>query len=338
MQKLVLLLAILLALAGVVSAIPNPSAVYCVEQGYEYEVRTHPDGGQYGVCVFPDGTECDAWQYYCKCEPNGIGCWSDDFDCHWPCEELPCKKAGEHALVSECCEGLEKIPPAYAYDDRCEIDMVGWTPICSDCGNGICETWESKCNCPQDCNCLDTDGDRICDWADNCPNDYNPDQEDSDKKEVCPVCRDGVCEGDENGCNCPEDCGPGNCWTYIPICGNGRCELYASPGESHESCPEDCPPVGCDIISDGYGHVCDNCPYVFNPDQVDSDGDGLGNVCDEDCPNLDGLNPVNLTDFSILTYNWQLAEPNLLGDLDMDGIVNFNDLCIFANYWLCDCW
>jgi len=23
--------------------------------------------------------------------------------------------------------------------------------LCSDCGNGICESWESKCNCPEDC-------------------------------------------------------------------------------------------------------------------------------------------------------------------------------------------
>jgi len=353
MQKLVLSLAVLLFLPRAISAIPNPSAVYCLEQGYEYEIRTGLGGGQYGVCVFPDGSECDAWQYYCKCEPNGIGCWSDVFDCHWPCNELPCKKAGEHVLVSKCCEGLEKIPPAYAYDDNCEIDMAGWTHICSDCGSGICESWESKCNCPQDCNCLDTDGDGICNWADNCPNDYNPDQVDSD--------------GDGIGNACDLDCNPGFCgWSDLMPC-SSHSDCFRS-GCSDEVCGTQGYPTPCiweDCFDAWYygvtcacvdGHcqwVCivdvdadydgvfnneDNCPDIYNPKQTDSDADGIGNACDEDCPNLDGLKPVDLIDFSILTYNWQLAEPNLLGDLNMNAIVDFDDLCIFANYWLCDCW
>ena len=62
MKRLVLSLAVLLVAAAIASAIPDPSAVYCTEQGYEFEVRTNPDGGQYGVCIFPDSSECDAWQ------------------------------------------------------------------------------------------------------------------------------------------------------------------------------------------------------------------------------------------------------------------------------------
>jgi putative hemolysin len=42
----------------------NPASVYCQEQGYTLEMRTDADGGQYGVCVFPDGTECDEWAFY----------------------------------------------------------------------------------------------------------------------------------------------------------------------------------------------------------------------------------------------------------------------------------
>jgi putative hemolysin len=43
---------------------PNPASVYCEEQGYKSEIRTAADGSQSGVCIFPDGSECDEWAYY----------------------------------------------------------------------------------------------------------------------------------------------------------------------------------------------------------------------------------------------------------------------------------
>ncbi len=42
----------------------NPASVYCEEQGYTLEIRTDKDGGQYGVCILPDGAECDEWAFY----------------------------------------------------------------------------------------------------------------------------------------------------------------------------------------------------------------------------------------------------------------------------------
>ena len=42
--------------------IANPSSVYCSGLGYEEETR-ETDAGQYGVCLFPDGTECDSWDF-----------------------------------------------------------------------------------------------------------------------------------------------------------------------------------------------------------------------------------------------------------------------------------
>ena len=44
--------------------ISNPAMVYCESMGYQYEVRTDPKGNEYGVCIFPDGTECDAWDFF----------------------------------------------------------------------------------------------------------------------------------------------------------------------------------------------------------------------------------------------------------------------------------
>jgi putative hemolysin/PKD repeat protein len=41
----------------------DPAAVYCTEMGYEYKVL-ETEQGETGVCVLPDGTECDAWAFY----------------------------------------------------------------------------------------------------------------------------------------------------------------------------------------------------------------------------------------------------------------------------------
>jgi len=59
---------------------------------------------------------------------------------------------GQTVYIGQCCEGLKQIPAAATYDQDCNpVGIGGAGPICSDCGNGICEPWESKCNCPLDC-------------------------------------------------------------------------------------------------------------------------------------------------------------------------------------------
>ncbi len=66
-------------------------------------------------------------------------------------------------------------------------------------------------------------------------------------------------------------------------------------------------------------------------------GDVTANASDENCPDLDGLNPVGFIDFSILGYNWRSIGRNLPGDLNTDSIVDIDDLAILAAYWLNDC-
>ncbi len=54
------------------SGLPNPAAVYCEEQGGTVDMRTDDAGNVYGVCVFPDGSECDEWAFYRgECAPGG---------------------------------------------------------------------------------------------------------------------------------------------------------------------------------------------------------------------------------------------------------------------------
>jgi putative hemolysin len=46
------------------AGLPNPASVHCQEQGYLLEIRTDEQGNQYGVCIFPDGSECDEWAFF----------------------------------------------------------------------------------------------------------------------------------------------------------------------------------------------------------------------------------------------------------------------------------
>ena len=53
-----------------VSSMANPAAVYCEEHGGTIEIR-HSPSGEYGVCLFDDGSECEEWAFYRgECEPG----------------------------------------------------------------------------------------------------------------------------------------------------------------------------------------------------------------------------------------------------------------------------
>ena len=52
------------------SQMANPATEFCLQKGYRSEIREGKDG-QYGVCIFPDGTECDEWAYFRgECAPG----------------------------------------------------------------------------------------------------------------------------------------------------------------------------------------------------------------------------------------------------------------------------
>jgi len=332
MKRLVLSLAILLVLAVVGGAIPNPSAVYCTQLGYQYEVRDTADG-QEGYCIFPDGTECSAWQYYCKCQPEGTGCWPGDLNCDRPCKELPCKEAGEDVLVSQCCEGLSEIPPAVIYDDDCNtVGLPGALNICSDCGNGICESWESKCNCPQDCGCADA-GEEIS------PKHYDQGLRCCAGLTMIHTSRyfypcyphgEGVC--DANGCSIPPPTSDEDPWWQCTPCGNGICESEC--GENRCNCEEDC--ECSDIDEDNVCDWADNCPDDYNPDQEDRDDDGLGNVCDScQCSgDENGDGQVDLQDLAaIATILLDAGPPFIVPcEYEQDGVYVATDKDIYKKW------
>ncbi|MBF8255730.1 MAG: protein of unknown function DUF333 [Anaerolineales bacterium] len=46
------------------AGLPNPASVFCEGQGGRLEIRTDASGGQVGICVFHDGSECEEWALF----------------------------------------------------------------------------------------------------------------------------------------------------------------------------------------------------------------------------------------------------------------------------------
>jgi subtilisin-like proprotein convertase family protein/putative hemolysin len=58
----------------------NPAAVYCQELGYEYQVVDAAEG-QHGICLLPDGSECDGWGFLeGKCGQSYSYCAGQGYD------------------------------------------------------------------------------------------------------------------------------------------------------------------------------------------------------------------------------------------------------------------
>jgi hypothetical protein len=88
---------------------------------------------------------------------------------------------------------------------------------------------------------------------------------------------------------------------------------------------------------DGVGDVCDNCPSVLNPSQKDSDADTLGDACECEGANLNGIDPVDFSDFALLADYWLRTGSEISADVDGDGEVDSTDLATIAGYWLSNC-
>lgn len=161
------------------ASMPNPASVYCEEQGGTLRMVETKEGTQ-GICVLPDGTECDEWAYYRGECPATQGCPEDakicpdgsvvvrdpDNNCEFPeCPESECAKEGESfswiftdEYPEHCCEGLTEwqggMDTRVSIGDECyATGLVSGNPVgtCINCGNGICEEIENVCNCPDDC-------------------------------------------------------------------------------------------------------------------------------------------------------------------------------------------
>jgi len=160
------------------------------------------------------------------------------------------------------------------------------------CGNGTCESEESRCTCAADCGAPETtelmcsDGqDDDCDGAVDC--------DDTDCSASCgPTCGDMSCDPGETSCNCPTDCGAAGSMesscsdgqdddcdglvdcddadctgTVACVCdGDGTCD----PGEDCTNCGSDC---------DGRQNGRPANRYCCG-DGIMSNAEGDGTICD----------------------------------------------------------
>ncbi|VVB78820.1 Uncharacterised protein [uncultured archaeon] len=99
------------------------------------------------IMTNPNHAMVDCIEFGCKCINNKCGeSVKNNLDTN-------CSKAGENVYMNnkwKCCTGLVAIPKS-CYENESSRVPSAIAQICSDCGNGICETWESSCNCPKDC-------------------------------------------------------------------------------------------------------------------------------------------------------------------------------------------
>lgn len=145
----------------------------------------------------------------------------------------------------------------------------------------------------------DTDHDGDPDTTDNCPNSYNPNQEDGDGDtlgDACDNCpavdnpnqADGDGDGTGDACDTCFDTdhdgfgNPGHPENSCPI---DNCPTDANPGQENndaDSMGDICDP---DDDNDGVLDAADNCPYAANPGQENNDADSMGDICDPDDDN-----------------------------------------------------
>jgi hypothetical protein len=151
--------------------------------------------------------------------------------------EKNCANAGEsgynyrYIKEKECCDGLKEISNCLKYNPNNEysdkngcVRIEGCSNICSDCGNGLCESWENYCNCQKDCaKCLN-EGDYIMHNKNSnkpkgqcCPglseikaNNPSLENYDSNGLKIAGICTSKCgnheCDAKESKYNCPKDC------------------------------------------------------------------------------------------------------------------------------------
>lgn len=53
------------------AGLANPASVFCVDKGGRINITTDASGGQVGICIFSDGSQCEEWAFYQgKCAPG----------------------------------------------------------------------------------------------------------------------------------------------------------------------------------------------------------------------------------------------------------------------------
>lgn len=47
----------------------NPASEHCVNKGGKVEIKKNSEGGEYGICHLPDGTQVEEWELFRRDNP-----------------------------------------------------------------------------------------------------------------------------------------------------------------------------------------------------------------------------------------------------------------------------
>ncbi len=119
------------------ASLANPASVYCGEQGGKLEIRENKLG-QYGVCIFPDESECEEWKYFRgECNPgenklpdtssiNGFDDCVNAGNSIMESHPRQCKTADGRSFTEVLDKPIE--PPTTDVPQICTMD---YTPVCA---------------------------------------------------------------------------------------------------------------------------------------------------------------------------------------------------------------
>jgi len=115
-------------------AITNPAAANCEMEGYRYQIRTTADGSQYGVCIFPDESECEEWAFFrgeCAPVPENPASGTDNSQITNPAS-VNCEQKGGSLETRTAADGSQA--GVCVFPDGSECDE--WALFRDECAPG----------------------------------------------------------------------------------------------------------------------------------------------------------------------------------------------------------